>query len=255
MSHSLQYMGIFEAILGALSLLAFALGWALITLSLLSIILILISLLLLAYQFKTGNFLFPNLLVAGINFFESPIRVILRALRVDDTRMDLIAIKLKNQAIYPTFRKVPFNKRAIFLPQCLRSITCPAVLSPEGIKCRGCGACGISEARKEAEKLGYMFFVVPGSSFIMRMMQKYKPEAIIGVGCIYEVRDGQDMMHGHRIPAIGVMLNRSGCVNTQLDWDRLYAAMHTIDMPEGSGLDRLGYAATDESGNFRQPSK
>lgn len=251
----MKYMGIVEATIGALSLLAFVLGSLLLVSLALSALIILIILLLLAYSFRTGNILFPNVMVTGIMFFEGPIRIILRTLRVDDTRMDLITIRMKNQAIYPMFRKIPYNKRAIFLPQCLRSITCPAVLSPEGIKCRSCGACGISEARKEAEKLGYMFFVVPGSSFIMRMVQKYKPEGIIGVGCMYEVRDGLDIMHSHRIPAIGVMLERSGCVNTQLDWDRLFAAMHAIDMPGDTCHDRLGYAASDESGNFRQPSK
>jgi hypothetical protein len=251
----MKYMGIVETAIEVLSLLAFVLGSMLLAGLALSALIILIILLLLAYSFKTGNILFPNLMVTGIVFFESPIRVVLRALHVDDSRMDRMAIRLKNQAIYPVFRKIPFNRRAIFLPQCLRSITCPAVLSPEGIKCRGCGACGIARAKKEAENLGYMFFVVPGSSFIMRMMQKYKPEAIIGVGCMYEVRDGQDMMHRHRIPAIGVMLDRSGCVNTQLDWDRLFAAMNAIDMPEDSCLDRLGYPANDEPGNFRQPSK
>jgi uncharacterized protein len=249
----MKYMGIVEALIEVLSLLALVLGSLLLAGLALSALIIIIILLLLAYSFKTGNILFPNLMVTGIVFFESPIRVILRALRVDDTRMDLLAIKLKNQAIYPTFRKVPFNKRAIFLPQCLRSVTCPATLTPEGIKCRSCGACGISDARKEAEKLGYMFFVVPGSSFIMRMMQKYKPEAIIGVGCIYEVRDGQDMMHRHQIPAIGVMLNSSGCVSTQLDWDKLFVAMRAIDMPESTGT--AGYGTTDDSGNFGQPLK
>ncbi len=244
-------MGIVEAAIEVLSLLAFVIGSLMLVGLALSTLTILIILLLLAYSFRTGNILFPNLMVTGIVFFESPIRVILRTLHVDDTRMDLITIKMKNQAIYPTFRKVPFNKRAIFLPQCLRSTTCPAILSPEGIKCRGCGACGISEARKEAEKLGYMFFVVPGSSFIMRMVQKYRPEAIIGVGCMYEIRDGQDMMHRHQIPAIGVMLDRSGCVNTQLDWDRLFVAMHAIDMPEN----RPGYGTTDDTSNFSQPSK
>ena len=243
---SLHYMGIFETAAGVLSLLASALGWSLLTLAALSIILILISLLLLAYSFRTGNFLFPNLMVAGIDFFESPIRVILRAFKIDDTRMDMISIRLKNQAMYTSFCKVPFGRRAIFLPQCLRSTTCPAVLSPEGIKCRDCGACGISRAHKEAEKLGYMFFVVPGSSFIMRMIQKYRPSAIIGVGCMYEVRDGLDMMQRYRIPAIGVLLDRSGCVSTQLDWDRLFTVMNAIDKPRAQGNEKLGSGAPED---------
>lgn len=232
-------MGIFETVVGVLSLLAYVLGWALIALLLLSAILILVSLLLLAYQFKTGNFLFPNLLVAGIDFFESPIRVILRAFRIDDVRVDRIAIRLKNQAMYNSFRRVPFDQRAIFLPQCLRSITCPAALSPEGIKCRDCGACGISRANKEAKALGYMIFVVPGSSFIMRMIKKYRPNAIIGVGCTCEVRDGLDIMHRHHIPAIGVILGRTGCINTQLDWDKLFEVMRATDGNGAHGSEKI----------------
>jgi hypothetical protein len=239
-------MGIFETVVGLLSLIAYALGWALLALVLLSIVLILVSLLLLAYQFKTGNFLFPNLLVAGIDFFESPIRVVLRAFKIDDLRIDRIAIKLKNQAMYKSFQQIPFNKRAIFLPQCLRSATCPAVLSPEGIKCRDCGACGISRAQKEAKKLGYMIFVVPGSSFIMRMIQKYRPEAIIGVGCMCEVRDGLDMMHRYKIPAIGVMLDRSGCVNTQLNWDNLFVVMNLAESQYNPGCEKVGSGSPED---------
>jgi hypothetical protein len=242
----MHYMGIFETVMGVLSLLAYAFGWAFIVLVLLSTILILVSLLLIAYQFKTGNFLFPNLLVAGIDFFESPIRVVLRVFKIDDLRMDKIAIRLKNQAMYKSFRKIPYEKRAIFLPQCLRSPACPAVLSPEGITCRDCGACGISRAHKEAKKLGYMIFVVPGSSFIMRMIQKYRPEAIIGVGCMCEVRDGLDMMHRYHIPAIGVMLDRSGCVNTQLDWNRLYEVMNASDKPHAPGTGLVGSGAPED---------
>ena len=248
-------MGIIEAVAGALTLLAYVLGWALLIVLAISIVVILISLLLLAYSFRTGHFLFPNLLVAGISFFESPLRAILRVLNVDDARMDLIAIRLKNRAMYPSFRKVPFERRAIFLPQCLRSTSCPAVLSPEGIKCRGCGACGISRAHEEAQRLGYMIFVVPGSSFIMRMIQKYRPDAIIGVGCTYEVRDGLDMMHRHRIPAIGVLLDRSGCVNTNVDWDRLFSVMNATGTQRAPDMDKYGLDSPEDLGGNYHPSR
>jgi hypothetical protein len=224
-------MGIVEAALEVLSLMAFIMGALVLAGLLISAILIVVILILLAYSFKTGNVLFPNLLVTGIVFFESPLRAILRMLGVDDSRVDRICIQLKNKAICPTFRKIPYRRRAIFLPQCLRSTNCPAVLSPEGIKCKGCGACGISEAKKKAEKLGYMFFVVPGSSFIVRMMRKYEPQAIIGVGCLCEVREGLDMMHKYRIPAMGVILDRSGCVSTSVNWDTLFTIMGLGDTP------------------------
>ena len=61
------------------------------------------------------------------------------------------------------------------MPQCLRSVQCPAKLTPEGIMCIDCGRCGIGEAKRYAEGMGYKFFVVPGSSFIKRIIKKYRP--------------------------------------------------------------------------------
>lgn len=239
-------MGVIEAALGVLSLIAYLLGAALLICLFISALIIIVIIILLVYSFKTGNVLFPNLLVTGIVFFESPVKSILRQFGIDETRIDLICIRLKNKAMCPTFRKIPYSQRAIFVPQCLRSANCPAVLSPEGIKCRGCGTCGIAQAKAEAEKLGYRFFIVPGSSFIGRMIQKYKPQAIIGVGCLCEVREGLDMMHRHKIPAIGVILDRSGCVSTSLNWDTLFTIMRVNDGQHGASQDIAAPIITDD---------
>ena len=56
-----------------------------------------------------------------------------------------------------------------------------------------CGQCTVGEARISLEKLGYRVFIIPGSSFIKRMVKKYHPKAIIGVGCLTEVKEGIDM--------------------------------------------------------------
>ncbi len=72
----------------------------------------------------------------------------------------------------------------------------------------GCGRCDVGDAKKFAEGLGYRFFVVPGSSFIKRIIKKYRPEAIIGVGCQLEIKEGLDLCHSHDIPARGVPLSR-----------------------------------------------
>ncbi|AFD00791.1 hypothetical protein Mtc_2052 [Methanocella conradii HZ254] len=222
-------MAVLENVLSALYWLSTILGALLLILLFLSTIIVIAITVLLAYSFKTGNILFPNHLILGIMFFEGPIKAVMRFFHVDDTAIDRISVDLQNRAMWATFSKVPFEQRAIFIPQCLRSVECPARLSPEGIKCKECGRCGIANAKKAAEKLGYMFFVVPGSSFIIRMVRKYHPKAIIGVGCLIEVKDGLDLMHKSKIPAIGVVLERSGCVNTILDWDRFFEVMEAYE--------------------------
>jgi uncharacterized protein len=218
-------MGLTETIFSALTFIALVAGSVLLVALLVSLVIIIIVLLLLAYSFKTGNFLLPNLMVFSIVFFEGPIKAVLRLFGVDDTRVDKLSINITNRAMWAAFRKTPFNRRAIFVPQCLRSVDCPARLSPEGIICKDCGRCEISAAKNEAQKLGYMFFIVPGSSFIVRMIRKYRPEAIVGVGCLCEVKEGLDLMHKYKIISIGAVLDRSGCVATEMNWKKLYEIM------------------------------
>lgn len=229
-------MSLEETIISALTFLAFVTGTVILIALFVSLLLIIVVLILLAYSFKTGNFLFPNVMIFNIVFFEGPIKAVLRLLGVDDSRVDKISINIRNRAMWSAFNRVPFDRRAIFVPQCLRSADCPARLSAEGIKCKDCGRCEISNAKKEAERLGYMFFVVPGSSFIVRMMQKYRPSAIIGVGCLCEVKEGLDLMHKYKITSIGVVLNRSGCVSTTLDWPKLYEIMRSGKSISPSGI-------------------
>jgi hypothetical protein len=222
-------MALLDDIISVFNFLAIILGSLLLLLLILSIIIVVIATLLLIYTIKTGKVLFPNLLVLGIMFFEGSIKAVVRLFGFDDANIDRISIDMKNRAMWATFSKIPFEKRAVFIPQCLRSVDCPARLSPEGIKCKDCGLCDITRAKKEAERLGYMLFVVPGSSFIVRMIRKYRPEGIIGVGCLCEVKEGLDLMHKNKIPAVGVVLDKSGCVSTVLDWDKLFEVMNVRD--------------------------
>ncbi len=230
-------MDLTETLYSAFSFVALVTGSVLLVALLISIIIITIVLVLLAYSFKTGNFLLPNLMIFSIVFFEGPIKAVLRLFGVDDTRVDKLSINITNRAMWSAFRRTPFNKRAIFVPQCLRSIDCPARLSPEGIVCKDCGRCEISAAKKEAQKLGYLFFVVPGSSFIVRMIRKYHPEAILGVGCLCEVKEGLDLMHKYKIISMGAVLERSGCVATEMNWKKLYEIMRA---EHGTGGRRIG---------------
>ena len=139
--------------------------------------------------------------------------------------MDDVGVRLRNYINRKEFFKTPHEKRFIFMPQCVRSTECPAKLTPEGIKCMNCGRCNVGEAKKFAEGLGYRFFIVPGSSFIKRIIKKYRPRAIVGVGCQMEIKEGLDLCHSHAIPAQGVPLSKAGCVSTTLDWEQFYEAI------------------------------
>jgi len=186
------------------------------------IVLSLFGALMILYSFKTGHFLAARLMLISVSLLESAIKAVFWFARADDAIVDDVSIRLRNYINRKKFLRIPYNERFIFMPQCVRSTECPAKLTPEGIKCVSCGRCNIGKAKEIAEGLGYKFFVVPGSSFIKRIIKKYRPGAIVGVGCQMEIKEGLVLCHSHDIPAIGVLLTQAGCVSTTLDWDKFY---------------------------------
>lgn len=181
--------------------------------------------LLIIYSFRTGNFFAARIILFGTTLLESVIKSLFWIARADDSIVDDVGVRLRNYVNRKEFLKTPIDRRFIFMPQCVRSIECPAKLTPEGIKCINCGRCNVGEAKKMAEGLGYKFFIVPGSSFIKRIIKKYNPKAVVGVGCQMEIKEGLDLCHSHAIPAQGVPLLKSGCVATTLDWEQFYEAI------------------------------
>jgi hypothetical protein len=196
--------------------------------SLLFIIAVLGSLLI-AYSFKTERFIFPNFMLFAITLLENLVKALFRLAKMDDSIVDDVGISLKNKISLRKFRDTPINKRMIFFPQCLRSEACPSTLSPEGMQCTNCG-CDLGNAKKSAEALGYRVFIVPGSSFIKRLVRKHKPAAVLGVGCMTEVKAGLEMCERLNIRGVGLVLEKAGCVSTVLDWDKFYELIESDEI-------------------------
>lgn len=186
------------------------------------LVLAILGSLLIAYSFKTERFIFPNFMLFSITVLETLVKALFRLVGVDDAIVDDVGIALKNKISMKKFRDTPINKRLIFLPQCLRAADCPSKLSPEGMKCIECGRCEVGPAVKSAESMGYKVFIVPGSSFIKRLVRKHKPGAILGVGCITEIKAGLEMCEKLNLFGVGLVLDKAGCVLTVLNWDNFY---------------------------------
>jgi len=174
------------------------------------------------YSIRTGRLYFPTLIRSGLVFFEGLMKAFFRLLGLEEHEMLSFFIKLHNSMNIAEFERIPVSERAVFMPQCLRSSKCPANLTPEGLKCRNCGQCTVGDARIMLEKMGYRVFIVPGSSFIKRMVKKYRPKAIIGVGCLSEVKEGIDMADKIGLVSMGVVTLKEGCVETLVNWGDIY---------------------------------
>jgi hypothetical protein len=215
--------------------LFYLVGEAVVLLAISVLVLSVLVALLILYSFKTGNFFAARIMLIGTTLLESVIKPLFWIARADDAIVDDVGVRLRNYINRQEFLKTPFERRFIFMPQCVRSTECPAKLTPEGIKCVNCGRCGVGEAKEYAEGMGYRFFIVPGSSFIKRIIKKYRPQAIVGVGCPMEIKEGLDLCHSHAIPAQGVPLSKTGCVATTLDWEQFYEAITDRGLAQKDG--------------------
>ncbi len=169
---------------------------------------------------RRGKIYFPSLIKAGMVLVEGLIKALFRLFGIEDVQVHAFFIQLHNSLNKKAFEAVPVRDRAIFLPQCLRSSKCPAHLTPEGLKCKCCGLCMIGYWLPILERMGYRVFC-PGISFIKRMVRKYSPKAIIGVGCLGEVKEGLEMADKLGLISMGVVTLKEGCVETLLDWELL----------------------------------
>jgi hypothetical protein len=204
---------------------------------LLGVFLVVMALILLAVALisvRNGHLYLPRIMKPWFFLLEGLVKAICRFFGLDDRDLISFSIRLQNSMNKKSFERVPAGKRAVFLPQCLRSSRCPGNLTPEGIWCQGCGLCTTGEAIRELLGMGYRVFIVPGSSFIKRMVKKYRPEGIIGVGCILEVKEGLDLCDKLGIPGMGVVTLKDGCVETCVNWQEVFD-MAAIGLAPASG--------------------
>jgi len=140
----------------------------------------------------------------------------------DGDFVDQIYVAIKNRANQDSFSKVPFEKRAVFLPACLRSKECKAELTEEGYVCKKCGSCVINEITEYAENLGYnRIFIVPGGSLVIKILKEMirtgEIEAAAGVACHAELAEASEKLSMFKLPHQTIPLVKSGCVNTIVD--------------------------------------
>ncbi len=170
---------------------------------------------------KRNKFYFPRLLLAGFALTGRVMQGVCRLVSLKESDLTAFFIRLHNRMNEDEFSKVAIAERAVFLPHCLRSALCPATLTPEGLTCRHCGRCHLDRSTAELDKMGYRVFIVPGSTFIRRMAEKYKYRAIIGVGCLKEIKDGLKSADRIGLIAMGVVNKTDGCIETTADWPEL----------------------------------
>ena len=173
-------------------------------------ILFIVTLVLGLFVARKNKIKFPRFVLFVVDLLYSPFKTIARVLKLDEHLIDDIAIKVRDDVNKEKFREIPAEKTLIFLPHCLR----------EGLNCTECGLCSIGVIKKKAEPLGYKLYIVPGSSFVKKIVMENKFEAVVGVACHEDLN--QMMMLLSDFYPQGVLLEKTGCFETSVNVKKVF---------------------------------
>jgi geranylgeranyl pyrophosphate synthase len=148
------------------------------------------------------------------------------AARIDPDRLDRTMVLLNNEVWRETVASIPYERRLLLLPQCLRHPQdCPAEIDEFGLLCAECGRCCIGELQALAENLGYIVLVAEGSTVVSKLLAGGKVDAVIGVSCLSALEKSFPQMADSAIPGLAIPLRVDGCSGTQVDLDAVRDAI------------------------------
>src|SRR5437762_2350970 len=140
---------------------------------------------------------------------------------------DYVGILLNNEVWSEHLASVPFDRRLLLLPKCLRvEDKCPAPFDEFGLLCKQCGLCTIQDLQEEAERLGYAVLVAEGSALVMALIQSGKIDAIVGVSCLSVLERAFPYMEAAAIPGVAIPLLQDDCKDTGVDIDWVWNVVH-----------------------------
>lgn len=166
-----------------------------------------------------------------------------------DTRYsDYAAVLLNNECWRDGLAQVPYDRRLLLLPKCLRvEEHCPAPFDQFGMLCKECGLCSIEDLAREAEKLGYAVLIAEGSAIVRAMIETGKIEGIVGVSCLNVLEKCFPHMEAVAIPGMSIPLLQDDCRDTNVDLDQVRDLIHLSAEDRTYRLDLEGLKGTVRS--------
>jgi hypothetical protein len=151
--------------------------------------------------------------------------------------LEYAVVVLNNEINLSLLARVPYEKRLLLLPRCLRDEkACKGEFDDIGLLCRRCGGCAIDSLTEYAGQLGYSVLVAEGSPVVMGLIEAGGIEAVVGVSCLSMLEKVFPYMEAAAFPGVAVPLLYDGCAQTAFDVDWLMEFLEWQDEEDGSRL-------------------
>ncbi|MHC4396193.1 MAG: polyprenyl synthetase family protein [Planctomycetota bacterium] len=174
----------------------------------------------------------------SLNELRKHCETIIKSTDINSAHLDFLAVLVNNEIWRKTVAGVPYNKRLLLLPKCLRdNENCSASFDQLGLLCENCGKCLIGDIKTQAEELGYAVLIAEGSPIVMSLVETGRIEAVIGVSCFTVLEKTFPYMEAGAVPGIAIPLLYDGCVNTNVDVDWVLDAIYENSTDSRNRLD------------------
>jgi geranylgeranyl diphosphate synthase type II len=161
---------------------------------------------------------------------DAAARVVVERAGCGPERHSFVMVLVHNAAWWNVLASVPFERRVLLLPPCLRdSAACPATFDALGLICARCGRCPIADLATEAERLGYAVLVAEGTSTVRTLIESGQMDGAVGVSCMTALERAFPSMARQPVPSIAIPLTRNGCSDTAMDVEWVLAAIRVRD--------------------------
>jgi geranylgeranyl pyrophosphate synthase len=145
---------------------------------------------------------------------------LLRDMGLGEQYLGFTMVALSNEFWREQVQAIPFNRRLLLLPHCLKNAEgCPADYDEFGLDCKKCGACSVADFKVKAEELGYKVLVSEGTPIVLKIIVSGHVDAIVGVACLNVLEKAIDKILLAGIPCVAAPLLSSNCRSTSVDDD------------------------------------
>ncbi|MFW9918120.1 MAG: DUF116 domain-containing protein [Candidatus Thorarchaeota archaeon] len=140
----------------------------------------------------------------------------------DEDLLNYTYIEAGNILNRGAYSHIPMEGRILLIPHCLRDHeNCSAPVDDEGYHCQKCGRCVINDITLKAESRGIKWYMVGGGSHAIRIVKNARPRAVLGIACFNDAKIATEKIGEYGIPTQAILLSKDGCVNTEVDFERV----------------------------------
>jgi len=149
---------------------------------------------------------------------ENHARLMLEQLNLSEQFLGYAMVAVNNVFWHHQFAAVPFNRRLLCLPKCLRHPTsCLGTFTQQRLECASCSACVMDELQRTAEALGYQTLIAEGTPDVVLKIMDDQVDAILGVACLDSLEKAFQHVADLGLPHQAVPLLNDGCRDTETD--------------------------------------